>query len=138
MAEFNVIGFDEVEKELLKQTEDVKKAVPLMLEAGADILIEAQKNEVGRLFGVSKRAKGELKRSIKKSDVYHSSIEATITVAPEGKDSKGVRNAEKGFVLNFGRSNMPAQPWMDTANEKSKDKVHAKMKEVWEELNDGN
>jgi len=135
MAKFNVVGFDEVEKQFLRQSEIATKAVPKMLEAGADVLVEAQKREIDKLFGISKRSKGELKRSIKKSKTKLTSVDATIEVTPTGKDKKGVRNAEKGFVLNFGRSNMPAQPWMDAANAKSEDKVHAEMLKVWEEMN---
>lgn len=138
MAQFKTSGFEEVEKQFLRQSEIATKAVPLMLNAGADVLIEAQQKEVDQLFGVSQRSKGDLKKSIKKSKVTATSVNATITVAPEGKDSGGVRNAEKGFVLNFGRSNMPAQPWMDAANAKSEDKVHDAYNEVWEGLNNGN
>lgn len=138
MAQFNTVGFEEVEKQFLRQSETATKAVPLMLDAGADVLVEAQQKEADQLFGISKRSKGELKRSIKKSKVVTTSVNATITVAPTRKDSGGVRNAEKGFVLNFGRSNMPAQPWMDAANAKSEDKAHEAMMEVWEGLNDDN
>lgn len=138
MAKFNDIGFEEVEKQFLRQSEIATKAVPLMLNAGADVLVEAQRKEADWLFGISGRSKGDLKRSIKKSKVTSTSVNATITVAPEGKDSDGVRNAEKGFVLNYGRSNMPAQPWMDVANEKSKEKAHEAMLKVWEDLNNGN
>lgn len=138
MAQFKTSGFEDVEKQFLKQSEIATKAVPLMLNAGADVLIEAQKKEVDQLFGVSQRSRGDLKKSIKKSKVNATSVNATITVAPEGKDSGGVRNAEKGFVLNFGRSNMPAQPWMDAANAKSEEKAHAAMLEIWEGLNNGN
>lgn len=135
MAKFNVVGFDEVEKQFLRQSEIATKAVPKMLEAGADVLVESQKQEIDKLFGISKRSKGELKRSIKKSKTNITSVGATIEVAPTGKDKNGTRNAEKGFVLNFGRSNMPAQPWMDCANAKSEDKVQAEMLKVWEDMN---
>lgn len=138
MAKFNTTGFEEIEKQFLRQSEIATKAVPLMLNAGADVLVEAQRKEADRLFGISGRSKGDLVRSIKKSKVTSTSVNATITVAPEGKDSGGVRNAEKGFVLNFGRTNMTAQPWMDAANTKSEDKVHDAYNEVWEGLNNGN
>ena len=137
MAQFDTTGFEEIEKQFLKQSEIATEAIPLMLNAGADVLVEAQKKETDRLFGISSRSKGDLKRSIKKSKVVATSVNATITVVPEGKDSSGVRNAEKGFVLNFGRSNMPAQPWMDTANEKSEGTAHNAMLDIWEGLNNG-
>lgn len=137
MANFNVKGFDDVEKQLLQQTEKAAEVIPLMLEAGADILVKAQQEEVDRLFGISKRSKGDLKRSIKKGKVKSATTEATITVAPTGKDSKGVRNAEKGFVLEYGKHGMQPQHWMETANIKSEAAAHEKMVKVWEEENDG-
>ena len=56
-----------------------------------------------------------------------------VEIYPNGKDKHGVRNAEKGFVLNYGRSNMPARPWFTAANEKAADDVVSEMRRVWEE-----
>lgn len=151
MAEFNTKGFDEVEKELLKQSEIATKAVPLMLEAGGEVLVDAYKEEIEKSYGISPRSKGDLKKSIKKSKVFSTSVEATITIAPEGKDSKGVRNAEKGFILEYGRGQgrraaksskktgrIAPTRWMERSNAKSEDKVHETMVKVWEGMNDGN
>lgn len=145
MANFNTVGLEEVEKQLLRHSEIATKAVPLMLKAGAEVLIEAQKAEVDVLVREAKirkdasktRSLGDLKKSIKATKVKNTGIEAHIEVYPHGKDRDGTDNAEKGFVLEFGHTNMPAYPWMETANEKSNDKLHAKMFEVWEGLNNG-
>lgn len=145
MANFYAIGFDEVEKQFLNQSEAATKAVPLMLKAGATVLVEAQKNEIDILVRESKirkksvktRSLGDLKKSIKSTKLKITRSEATIEVYPHGKDSDGTNNAEKGFTLEFGRTNMPAYPWMTIANAKSEEDVHKKMREIWENLNDG-
>jgi HK97 gp10 family phage protein len=145
MANFNTVGLEEVEKLFLKQSAIATKAVPLMLKAGAAVLVEAQRAEVDVLVREAKirkdasqtRSYGDLQKSIKATQPKSSSVEAYIEVYPQGKDRDGTDNAEKGFVLEFGRTNMPAYPWMATANEKSHDKVHANMLEVWEGLNNG-
>ena len=49
------------------------------------------------------------------------------------KSIAAICNAEKGFVLNYGRSNMPARPWFTAANEKAADDVVSEMRRVWEE-----
>lgn len=134
MAQFNTVGFDDIEKEFLKHSELATKAIPKMLEAGAAILVEAQKEEAKTL---KVEDSGDLIRSIKASKVKSSSIDATITVAPTGKNRNGIRNAEVGFVNEYGTSKQPARPWMETANKKSEEKVHRAMVEVWEGMTNG-
>ena len=61
-----------------------------------------------------------------------------VEVYPDGKDRHGVRNATKGFVLQYGRKNMPARPWFTAANTKAADAVNDEMRRVWEaKQNDG-
>lgn len=40
----------------------------------------------------------------------------TIDIYPRGKDKKGVRNAEKAFVLHYGTSKRPGSHWVDDAD----------------------
>ena len=150
MAKFDVVGFDEVEKAFLNASENATRAIPLMLEAGAKILIQAQKEEIAAMDIIDK---GELMRSIKATKVKNDGVSAVIYVYPQGKDKNGVRNAYKGFVAEYGRSEeksrknskkeikagtittQPARPWMRTANAKCEDAVHAAMGKVWEDVN---
>lgn len=132
MAKFNTVGFDDLEKEFLKQSEVAAKAIPKMLEAGAEVLVKAQKEEAKAL---KVENKGDLIRSIKATKVKQTDIDASITVAPTGKNRSGVRNAEVGFVNEYGTSKQPARPWMETANIKSEEKVHQAMVKVWEDMN---
>ena len=37
----------------------------------------------------------------------------SIDVYPAGKDSKGVRQAEKAFILNYGTARYPGSEWVD-------------------------
>lgn len=134
MATFNTVGFDEIEKEFLRQSEMATKAIPKMLEVGAGILVEAQKAEARAL---KVEDSGDLIKSIKASKVKVTSMDTTITVSPTGKNHKGIRNAEVGFVNEYGTSDQPARPWMETANMKSEEKVHQAMINVWEELSSG-
>lgn len=134
MAKFNTVGFDDIEKEFLKQSDTATKAIPKMLEAGAAVLVKAQKEEAKTL---KVEDSGDLIKSIKASKVKTTDIDSTVTVAPTGKNHNGIRNAEVGFVNEYGTSNQPARPWMETANIKSEEKVHQAMVNVWEEMNDG-
>lgn len=130
MAKFNVVGFEDVEKELLRRSRKAETAVPKMLKAGADVLIKAQKM-VSRGMGVYDT--GEFHDSIKATKIKEKDGARYVDVYPQGTDSKGVRNATKGFIAEYGTSSIAARPWMSAANERYAEKVHKAMREAWEE-----
>lgn len=135
MANFTVVGLEAIERQLLLQPERVDKIIPDMLNAGADVIVEAQQEEIERMGLVDT---GDMLKSIKKTPVKKSRDGGRyIVIAPQGKDRKGVSNATKGFVAQYGRSNMPARPWMTVANEKAAPAASAAMRKVWEEKNNG-
>jgi len=136
VAKFEFSGFDEVRNAILKKSERATKAVPLMLIAGAEVLVKAQKSEIESMFS-GDRSTGALAASIKADTVKGDMLTKYITVYPRGKDKKGVSNATKGFVQQYGRSNMPARPWMTAANEKAESEVQAAMRREWEAAQDG-
>lgn len=57
-------------------------------------------------------------------------------VYPQGVDGKGVRNAEKAFVLNYGRHNMEPTYWVDEAEAAAGPKVQARLEQIWGEFLD--
>lgn len=52
-------------------------------------------------------------------------------IYPQGKDSKGVRNAEKAFILHYGSSKLSASYWVDEADNKAVPKVESALQEAW-------
>ena len=127
MAKFNVVGLDDVQEAMLRQDAIVEEAVPEMLKAGGAVMQKAQQEEIKTRFN-SRRSTGALLASIKVSAVKEIDGGKRVEIYPNGKDKHGVRNAEKGFVLN-----MPARPWFTAANEKAADDVVSEMRRVWEE-----
>lgn len=134
MAKFNMTGFNDVEKAIIQRRVNVTKAVPKMLNAGADALVKGQKAQAESMFS-GDRSTGDLAASIGKGEISGGDTESFIEVWPQGKDRHGVRNATKGFVQQYGRSNMPARPWMTSANEKYSGQVHKAMRDEWEKEN---
>ena len=57
-------------------------------------------------------------------------------VYPQGKDRNGVRNAEKAFVLNYGRHNLEPTYWVDEADAAAGPKVQQRLEELWGEFLD--
>lgn len=135
MADFNVTGLDDVIKEMTSHQQAAEKAIPEMLNAGAEILVNAQKSEVKAQKLVDT---GDMINSIKPDKVKTGKDgNAYIDVYPQGKDRKGVSNAEKGFVAEYGTSKMPARPWMRTANAKCSEEITTAEKEIWDKHKGG-
>lgn len=132
MAKFTVSGLDDVQEAMLRRDAATMEAVPEMLKAGGEVIRRAFQEETQKLNSTG-RATGALAASMKVSAVKERDGAKYVEIAPTGKDKHGVRNAEKGFVLNYGRSNMPARPWFTSANEKAADEATAEMRRVWEE-----
>lgn len=55
----------------------------------------------------------------------------TVTIAPTGKDRKGVRNAKKAFVLHYGNSNMLGDRFVDDIEDKGTEAAIGAMLDVY-------
>ena len=142
MAKFNIVGFGDVEKQLLRREQAAAEAAPEMLKAGAKVLIKAQRDSINRMA----RDKGTLANSITATSVRSGEAGSYVDVYPKGNQPHGtprrgkkghVSNAQVGFMLEYGSSTMTPVPWMTEANERSHETVHKAMREVWEEKQGG-
>lgn len=139
MANFNLIGLDDVIKDLNREATRAERLAPKMLEAGAKVIVKAQKRRAEemirsgrlRLYGNDSRSTGNFLKSIKATPIRGSGANAHVDVYPQGKDEKGVRNAEKGFLAEYGTSHMPSYPWMKIACEEAMPEATEKMQEIW-------
>ena len=138
MAEFDTVGLEEVIEAFSKREQATVEAVPKMLKAGADVLVEAQKAEAEAM---GMHDTGGFVNSIKATAVKGNDTEKYIEIYPQGRakhgnDRKGnksnVRYATIGFVAEYGTSSQQARPYMTTANEKAHGKVIEAQREVWE------
>lgn len=143
MGEFTTVGLEEVAEKFLHMEEAATKAVPLMLEAGAAVLVKAQQDEAAAM-GIKETA-GFI-QSIKATPVKGDDVERYVEVYPQGKakhgndrkgDKSNVRYATIGFIAQYGTSKIPARPYMTAANEKAHEKANNAMYEVWQGVNNG-
>ena len=139
MAKFNVVGLEDLIEDLNKEPIRVEQLAPEMLAAGAKVIGDAQKEEARAMIASGKirfldndsRSTGDFVESIKTTRVRRQGKEAFVDVYPQDTDRKGIRNAEKGFIAEYGTGKMPAYPWMSVANEKAHDEAVVKMQEIW-------
>lgn len=130
MARFDTSGLDAVLEEMKQEEQLTGPAADAMLMAGAEEVKKAWKRSAEEH---GHRATGAMIESIgyarepKQADDVRS-----IDIYPRGKDKKGVRNAEKAFILNYGTSKMHGSGWVDDADKYSEETAIPAMIQVWE------
>lgn len=137
MASFEITGIEELSDLFEKMPQAVEKAIPEALEAGAKILVEAQREEA-RALGIDDT--GGFINSIKPTKIKKDGSETYIEVYPQGKakhgnDRKGVRTnvryATIGFAEEYGTTKKQARPYMSVAAAKAGDKIAEKQEEIF-------
>lgn len=135
MARFDTSGIDDIIDDLIRMGEEGKEVGDEMLMAAAEEVKQAWEESAEKY---DLRKTGDMINSInyssKPKDVGGV---RTIDIYPQGKDRKGVRNAEKAFVLNYGSSSIPATHWVDEADETSAPKVQKAMEDIWDKFING-
>lgn len=124
MASFNVTGIDELIQGMQLEAERIDRNGPAAAMAGAKTAIRAME-------GTVPVRTGGLKGHIKAKGPFYDSVDGHhADVFPTGKDPHGERYETIGAVQEYGRSNMPAQPWMRPAVETHGDAIGAAVAET--------
>lgn len=133
MAKFAMNGIDELAVELMEMGQlDNGELVSEMLEAGAEVVAEEWKKGIRSAVKANGRSTGDMERSVaptkgikKVGDI------STKEIYPQGKDRKGVRNAEKAFILHYGKSGQVATRFVDAVEDAAEDKAVEVMEDVF-------
>ena len=130
MARFDTSGLDGVLAEMKREGELVGPAADAMLMAGAEQVKEAWRRSAEehghRATGAMIESIGYPRAPKQAGDVR------SIDIYPQGKDAKGVRNAEKAFFLHYGTSKMKSSGWVDDADKYSEEMAIPAMIAAWE------
>lgn len=125
MAKFEIEGVDELMRKL--SSLQVETLAPKMLEGSVPVLSAAVKRRAAQ-----HRRTGDMLNSIKETKAKAAKDGHSISVRPTGKGRDGVRNMEKMAYLEYGTSKQAAAPVLTPAVNESRDRVAAKMQEVFE------
>lgn len=150
MAKFTTTGVEDFLRALDGWGEDAERAIPLVLNAGADV---AQKRMENNAAWSDKT--GELRRSLKRTKPRGSGSTTYVEIYPSGSSSDGQSLAEVGFVLEHGRGvstftrvtnhgvaktyvspEMAPHPWMRPAIEENTGEIIGAMQKKWEDVMD--
>ena len=119
MAEFGVTWLDGLMLSMEKIAQLPDEVVDEILNAQADVTVEAQKAAAKAL---RVEDTGLVLRSIKKGRVKVKKGRRVLYITPTGSRKRGrkrVRNAEIAFVNEFGKRGQKARPFVRTGNESS-------------------
>ena len=106
MAAWEVDGLDQLIEMMKLEETRVERNGPAAVLAGAEVLRQ-------ELEAAAPVRTGGLAGSIRVGKVAKDTINGIhCDVYPDGKDPHGERYATIGSVLEYGRSNMPARPWL--------------------------
>ena len=104
----------EIENSLRDLGESIEKElVPEMLDMGAKIVTEEWKNSINRHDHIDSNA------MIDSVGAKKGKAKNLREIYPQGKDKKGVRNAEKAFIAHYGKSGQLGTRFVDEAEENS-------------------
>lgn len=130
MARFDMSGLQPVIDEMRRLGEESGPVAEAMIMAGAERVREAWRRSADehghRLTDDMFNSIGYPRQPKNIGDGI------SIDIYPQGKDRKGVRNAEKAFILHYGTSKLPGSHWVDDADAYSEETVVPAMAEVWE------
>lgn len=113
MATLETDGIKKLVDELKSAGDDVEELAGEMLEAGAEATVREWKEGIETAGHVDTGAM----RDAVKATGRKSKLERVIY--PTGKDEKGVRNAEKAFVLHYGTSGKLGDRFVDKIEEEA-------------------
>lgn len=130
MARLDTTGLDDVIDEMIRMREDAGPVADKMLLAGAKEAKKAWKKAAKKH---RHQDTGEMIKAIGHSKPRTVNGVRTMEIYPRGKDSKGVRNAEKAFITHYGKRGQPGSHWVDEADEEAAETGTSAMAAIWDE-----
>ena len=134
MAQVSTYGFSDFLREMQALGENVDEIAEEMLDAGAEVATEEWKNGIREHDYIDT---GDMLASVGPNKNTKSSGRSSgarsVEIYPQGKDRKGIRNAEKAYMLHYGTSKMRGSRFVDDIDERAEQKIQEAMEKVMDE-----
>ncbi len=130
MAQFSGEGFDDLVDDLREKQELFGEAADEVLNAGAAAVADCWKQSAEK-HGL--RDTGDMIASIKPDKTKETGGVKSIDIYPQGKDRKGVRNAEKAYVNHYGSKKIKATHFVTDAINQAETSAVDAMENAWNE-----
>ena len=130
MAKLKIDGLDETVEQMAHMGQLTGHVADEMLLAGSEEIKKAWQNAI-TMFGHVDT--GAMRKAVGYSKKPKSMLNTRFReIYPRGKDKQGTRNAEKAFVLHYGRSNMTGSHFVAKAEADGEPKAAAAMEARWD------
>ncbi len=133
MARLEAVGisdFADILKEIGESDND--ELIEDMLTAGADIAVDEWKKGIASAVRTD-RSTGETAAHVKAAKTKRSAGTSEKKIYPQGKDKRGVRYAEKAYILNYGKSGQAATHSLENAEKTAEPLITDAMQNVLNE-----
>lgn len=97
----HILGIDNLETSMRRT------GIRRIVEAGAKVAVQLMADNIQKYHHVGKT--GDMYRSVGGTEYKETFEGGSMNVYPLGEDSRGVRNAVKAFVINYGRGGNPTR-----------------------------
>lgn len=122
-------GLDGLFYELSALERSAPDIVDACVEAGAEEVVTAWKEAIERNGHVRT---GEMLRSVGIKPAKKSQDRTAVDIYPLGKDSRGVRNAEKAYINHYGTSKKRGSHFVDEAERNAEEPATQAMIEAFD------
>lgn len=132
MARFSYGGIDEVIKDMDRMMMRTGPVADRMVQAGSKIMAEERQKEAKRR---GLQDTGSMIKNMRPARRVRTVMGAKqLDVYSQGKDEKGMRNAEKEYLDHYGYKKRPASHWVDTAEARGEKPANEAMVKIWEDF----
>jgi hypothetical protein len=133
MARLDTTGLDEVIQDMERMGQMSGAIAEQMVDAAAQVIRDSWKKEGAQFTKSGNRAHGDMVNSVG----FPEGVQKTgnllyCEIYPQGKDRKGVRNAEKAFILHYGKKGYPATHWVDDADANAEGPAFEACVAIWD------
>lgn len=138
MATIYFTGADDLEKALKALGDRSDEALDLLIGEMISETTDAWKEAGSRAGfdppGKSGKGTGEMMASIGPGEIRTTASGRYTEVYPQGKNSRGIRNAEIAFYQNYGTSRVKPTYWVDKAEAAADEALPERLDGVWEDF----
>ena len=126
MARFEVKGTDDLANALESMGGKTGELARSMIAIGANKLAGSWKDTIKKRGHIQS---GQMYREMKPTKVKDEGGALSVEVYPQGKDKKGVRNAEKAFLAHYGWSSHTGDHFVDEVEKEGGQEATEAMEE---------
>lgn len=130
MARFHTEGLDDIIDDMTAMGQSTGELADEMLFAGAEEVKKAWKTSIKKYKHIDK---SDMLNSVNYSKkIKQIGDIKSVDIYPQGKDRKGVKNAEKAFILHYGKSNMDGTHFVDDADDIAAPMVENRLRNIFD------